>query len=144
MTKVDQPKSVPTKPPKPVSRLSELAATKVVSAGEAFERDLAGPKELTEQGIDMPARQLAGKLAEPPTAGTARKPEPKASFSSIKRTFRYPRDIDTALKKFMHKYNLEKREETPDLTMEEVGVIMAKHFLKADPKSVCDKARGLA
>jgi hypothetical protein len=63
--------------------------------------------------------------------------------SSIKRTFRYPKALDSQLKKFVHKYNLEKREDEPELTMDEAGSLMAKHFLGSDPAKIARDSRGL-
>ena len=145
MTKVEPPKGGLTKPPKPVSRLGELATAKVVSAGEAFERDLAGRVSLAEQGTPLPASQQASMPATPtPNSATEPKAKPQTRSAdtqpSIKRTFRYPKSLDSKLKKLVHKFNLEKPEDEPELTMEEVGVIMAKHFLGSDPEKISREA----
>jgi hypothetical protein len=132
MSKIEQIKTGPPKPVKPQSRLSELAATRVVSAGEAFDSDLRFQKpEVESIGANKPLN-------------IAKIQAPKISMNSknaIKRTFRYPKDLDSDLKKFVRRYNLEKQDEDPDLTMEEVGIIMARHFLRSDPKNLAKQSQ---
>ena len=60
---------------------------------------------------------------------------------AVKRTFRYPSRLDRDFKKFVHRYNLEKADDEPELTVEEAGVIMLTYFLKSEPKDVVNKAR---
>ena len=62
---------------------------------------------------------------------------------STKRTFRLPRELDAELKRFVHRYNLEKRDDEPELTMDEVGVVMARYFLETDPRATTHEARGI-
>lgn len=145
MTKVEQPKGSLPRLSKPPSRLSQLVAPKVVTTGEAFERDLAAQRNVAAQETTLPAGQQAGVPASQPPKIVSRlesrlKKSPVASNSAIKRTFRYPRALDSQLKKLVHKYNLEKPEDEPELTMEEVGVIMAKHFLGSDPEKISREA----
>jgi hypothetical protein len=134
MTKVEPPKAPLSKPPKPISRLAALAGIKVVTAGEAFERDLTGANMQPAKVMTTPAPQPAA-------------PAPKRATSApklaVKRTFRYPPSVDGELKKFVHRYNLEKQDQEPELSLEEVGVVMAKHFLGSDPGRITKESRGL-
>ena len=151
MTKVEPPKGAITKPPKPISRLAELVRPKrIVTAGEAFERDLTGQNDPAGQGTVLPASQQVGAASMPAkqpasveTRFETRRKEPAInSGMPIKRTFRYPKALDSQLRKLVHKYNLEKPDDEPKATTEEVGVIMAKHFLVSDPLGILRKYRG--
>ena len=126
MTKVEQPKAPLSKPSKPVSRLGELAATRVVTAGQAFERDLG-----QRQTASLPASQQPESAQSSGISAKPREARSSPQFS-IKRTFRYPKGLDTRLKKLLHQYNLEKPENERELTMEEIGVLMAEHFLSSE------------
>ena len=142
MTRVDQIKTNPSKPEKPLSRLAEIAAekvTRVVTAGEAFEHDLAPKPSIPEpeKGITETKHPVSVSTVAP-----VRK-APETSKFTIKRTFRYSKALDSDLKKFVHRYNLDKSENEPELTMEEVGVVMAKDFLASDPSRIIKESRGL-
>jgi hypothetical protein len=101
-----------------------------VSAGEAFARDLQPPAPV--------ATPLPPPAAPSPTPSVPVTPRP-----STKRTFRLPRELDAELKRFVHRYNLEKRDDEPELTMDEVGVVMARYFLETDPGATTHEARGI-
>jgi hypothetical protein len=140
MTKIEQPKVNRPNPPKPVSRLSELATSniKVVTAGEAFDHDLSrsnGP-------IAPEEKHPTSESLKPPVIPVPSRTTPGRLNSLIKRTFRYPKGLDSDLKKFVHRYNLEKREDEPELSMEEIGILMAKHFLASEPAQIARKSRG--
>ncbi len=115
----------------PLSRLARLATVKVVSAGEAFDRDM--------QAGSVPVTPPA-----PPAAIAERSAVQSQPQQAIKRTFRYPKDLDAELKRFAHRYNLEKGDDEPDLTMDEVGVVMGREFLQNDPKQTTRRSRGLS
>jgi hypothetical protein len=137
MTKAEQPKAGPFRPPK-LSRLGELAQpTKVVTAGQAFDNDLKVKADPMAQTV--PGKPVA--LPKSPALPDAPRTAPIRLNPSIKRTFRYPKGLDSQLKRFVHKYNLEKREDEPELTMEEIGVLMAQHFLGSDPGKIARDAR---
>jgi hypothetical protein len=131
MTKIEQIKSPQIKPEKPQSRLSELAIAKVVSAGEAFDSDIKGNKPNTQEKRGLPTPRPRLEPAKPAIIN-------KAS----KRTFRFPKALDSQLKKILHQYNLEKNEEEEDLSMEEIGIVMVKYFLDSNPKGTIKKSRG--
>lgn len=99
-----------------------------MSAGEAFARDLQPPAPF--------ATPLPPPAALSPSVPVAPRP-------STKRTFRLPRELDAELKRFVHRYNLEKRDQEPELTMDEVGVVMARYFLETDPGATTHEARGI-
>jgi hypothetical protein len=142
MTKTEQTKNNSDKPPKPapVSRLSELANAnlKVVTAGAAFDHDLSRSKE-PASGTKPPSEP---ENLMPPVVSITPRKAPDRLNSLIKRTFRYPMGLNSDLKKFVHRYNLEKREDEPELSMEEIGILMAKHFLASDPAKIARESRG--